>query len=104
MRVLHYLRDTKDKVLVLGGNSSVVLEGYVDAGFAGDLDSRFSTSGYVFYVFGGAVSWASKKQNSVATSAVEAEFMASSLAIKEANWLRFLLEEIGEPPVCQDLC
>jgi hypothetical protein len=98
MRVLHYLRDTKDKVLVLGGNSSVVLEGYVDADFAGDLDSRFSTSGYVFYVFGGAVSWASKKQNSVATSTVEAEFMASSLAIKEANWLRSFLEEIGEPP------
>jgi hypothetical protein len=98
MRVLHYLRDTKDKVLVLGGNSSVVLEGYVDADFAGDLDSRFSTSGYVFYVFGGAVSWTSKKQNSVATSTVEAEFMASSLAIKEANWLRSFLEEIGEPP------
>jgi transposase InsO family protein len=98
MRVLHYLRDTKDKVLVLGGNSSVVLEGYVDADFAGDLDSRFSTSGYVFYVCGGAVSWASKKQNSVATSTVEAEFMASSLAIKEANWLRSFLEEIGEPP------
>jgi hypothetical protein len=34
----------------------------------------------------------------VATSTVEAEFMASSLAIKEANWLRSFLEEIGEPP------
>jgi hypothetical protein len=63
-----------------------------------DLDARFSTSGYVFYVFGGAVSWTSKKQNSVATSTVEAEFMASSVAIKEANWLRSFLEEIGEPP------
>jgi hypothetical protein len=98
LRVLVYLRDTKEKVLVLGSNPDVELNGYVDADFAGDLDNRFSTSGYVFYVFGGAVSWASKKQSSVATSTVQAEFMAASLAIKEASWLRSFLEEIGCAP------
>jgi hypothetical protein len=86
IRVLHYLRETKERVLVLGRDPHVSLEGYVDADFAGDLDSRFSTSGYVFYVFGGAVSWSSKKQKSVATSTVEAEFMAASAAVKEAAW------------------
>jgi hypothetical protein len=98
MRVLVYLRDTKEKMLELGSNPNVELNGFVDADFAGDLDSRFSTSGYVFYVFGGAVSWASKKQSSVATSTVQAEFMAASLAIKEASWLRSFLEEIGCAP------
>ncbi len=77
------------------------MEGYVDADFAGDLDSRFSTSGFVFFVYGGAVAWSSKKQKSVATSTVEAEFMASSAAIKEAAWLKSFLEEIG---VCTMEC
>jgi hypothetical protein len=89
---------TRDKVLVLGGNPNGILEGYVDADFAGDLDHRNSTSGHVFFVFGGAVSWYSKKQSSVATSTVEAEFMASSQAVKEAAWLRGFLEELDEAP------
>jgi hypothetical protein len=84
-------------VLVLGGKGPV-LEGYVDADYAGDIDSRRSTSGFVLSVFGSAVVWGSKKQHSVATSTVEAEFMATSLAIKELNWLRGFLEEIGTPP------
>ena len=98
VRVLGYLRDTRDKVLVLGSNPEVELEGYVDADFAGDLDQRFSTSGFVFFVYGGAVAWSSKKQKSVATSTVEAEFMASSTAIKEAAWLKSFLEELGCAP------
>jgi len=97
LRVLRYLRSTREYVLVLGGKGPV-LEGYVDADYAGDIDSRRSTSGFVLSVFGSAVVWGSKKQHSVATSTVEAEFMATSLAIKELNWLRGFLEEIGTPP------
>lgn len=93
-----YLRDTREKVLVLGSNPDVELEGYVDADFAGDLDTRASTSGFVFFVYGGAVAWSSKKQNSVATSTVKAEFMAASAAIKEAAWLQSFLEELGCAP------
>jgi hypothetical protein len=44
------------------------------------------------------VVWGSKKQRAVATSTVEAEFMAASLAIKEANWFRGFLKEIGVAP------
>jgi hypothetical protein len=94
IRILHYLRNTREKVLVLGSNPEVELEGYVHGDFAGDLDSRFSTSGFVFFVYGGAVAWSSKKQKSVATSTVEAEFMASSAATKEAAWLKSFLEEL----------
>ena len=98
IRVLKYLYGSREKALVLGGNQDVILEGYVDADYAGDLDSRYSTSGHLFRVFGGTVSWASKKQKSVATSTVEAEFMASSQAIKEAAWLRGFLEELDVAP------
>ncbi|MBX9691947.1 MAG: hypothetical protein K2Z81_06150, partial [Cyanobacteria bacterium] len=47
LRVLRYLKDTRHFALRLGGNS-VPLEGYVDADFAGDLDNRASTTGFVF--------------------------------------------------------
>ena len=59
---------------------------FVDAGWAGDLDQRRSTSGYVFNLFGGAVSWMSKKQFVVALSTTEAEYMTTTHASKEAVW------------------
>jgi hypothetical protein len=97
IRVLKYLKSTRELVLVLGGKDTE-LEGFVDADYGGDQDHRFSTTGFVLTVFGGAVVWGSKKQSAVATSTVEAEFMAASTAVKEANWLRGFLEEIGVTP------
>jgi hypothetical protein len=97
IRVLKYLKGTRDLVLILGGKETE-LEGYVDADYGGDQDHRFSTTGFVLTVFGGAVVWGSKKQSAVATSTVEAEFMAASAVVKEANWLRGFLEEIGVLP------
>ena len=63
------------------------IRGFVDADWAGDLDQRRSTSGYVFNLFGDAVSWMSKKQSIVALSTTEAEYMAATHASKEAFWL-----------------
>ncbi len=75
---------------VLGSNPEGDLEGYVDADadFAGDLDQKISITGFVVFVYGNAGAWFSKKQKSVATSTVEAKFMASSRAIKEDSWLK----------------
>jgi len=61
--------------------------GFVDADWAGDLDQRRSTSGYVFNLFGGAVSWMSKKKSVVALSTVEAEYMLATHASKKEFWL-----------------
>jgi hypothetical protein len=49
--------------------------GYADAGLGGDLDTRRSTTGYVFKVFGGVVAWKSKRQSTVALSTMEAEYV-----------------------------
>jgi hypothetical protein len=73
--------------------SDVSLQGFVDANFAGDLNGRKSITRVVFLVYGGAVSWGSKKQGDVTTSTVEAEYMAAIATIKEAVWLRGLLAE-----------
>ncbi len=78
-----------------GGKGTSELVGYVDSDFAGDQDSRKSTTGYVFLLSGIAVSWGSKKQQPVATSTVETEYIAASQAIKEGIWLGSLLSELG---------
>ena len=59
------------------------------------LGRRRSTSGNVFLLGGGAITWSSRKQSSVALSTVEAEYMALSVATQEAVWLRHLQEELG---------
>ena len=57
--VLRYLRGTRDHCIVFDGSEGSVC-GYVDADYAGDLDKRRSTTGYVFTLGGGAISWMSK--------------------------------------------
>ena len=71
------------------------IRGFVDANWAGDLDQRRSTSGYVFILFGGVVSLMSKKQSAVALSTTEAEYMATTHASKEAVWLQRLCSSMG---------
>ena len=70
--------------------------GYSDADWAGDIESRRSTSGYAFMMSGGCISWRSKKQRTVALSSTEAEYMALSEATQEAVWLKVFLCELGE--------
>ena len=67
----------------------------MDSDFAGDVDKRKSTTGYVFALAGAAVSWVSKLQTIVALSTTEAEYMAATQACKEAIWIQRLLEELG---------
>ena len=74
--ILRYLRGATTYGLfceVQGNN----LHGYCDADYAGDHDSSKSTSGYVFLEAGGAVSWRSKKQATIATSTTEAKYISS---------------------------
>ncbi|GJY11344.1 retrovirus-related pol polyprotein from transposon TNT 1-94 [Tanacetum coccineum] len=69
--------------------------GYVDSNYVGDLEGSKSTTGYVFTLSGGTVSWVSKLQSVVAMSTTEAEYVAAAQASKEAVWLKMLLEELG---------
>eukprot|EP00253_Pinus_taeda_P016451 PITA_16451 len=93
-RVFKYLRGTSDYGLCYQGRSGLdrILDiyGFVDADWAGDLDQRRSTSGYVFNIFGATVSWMSKKQFVMALSTTKAEYMATTHASKEAVWLQRL--------------
>ena len=87
-RILRYLKNLGLKYEKL---ESSTLVGYSDADWAGDLDDRHSTSGNLFLLAGGPVSWLSKKQSTVALSTADAEYMSLSGATQEAVWLRRLL-------------
>jgi hypothetical protein len=65
----------------------VDIHGFVDADSAGDLDRRRSTSGYVFNLFGGGISWMSKRHVVVSLSTTKDEYMVATHASKEAIWL-----------------
>nr|GEU68422.1 zinc finger, CCHC-type [Tanacetum cinerariifolium] len=71
-----------------------VLEGYIDASWINNTEDNSSTSGWVFLLGGGAISWASKKQICITGSTMESKFMALAAAGKEAEWLKNLLFEI----------
>ena len=67
----------------------------MDANWAGDLDTRRSTTGYVFFLNGSVISWNSKRQPTVATSSTEVDYMSLYSATQEAIWLRGLLTDLN---------
>lgn len=87
-RVLRYLQRTKHHMLTYRRSDRLEIVGYTDSDFAGCQDSMKSTAGYIFMLAGGAVSWKSAKQSLVASSTMEAEFIACFLASNQAMWLR----------------
>jgi hypothetical protein len=95
-RIIRYLKGTKAFKLHLGGKD-IILKGYSDANWGNDINTRKSTSGYVFYLGDGVISWSSKRQPTVALSSTEAEYMAITHATKEAIWSRAFLKELGFP-------
>ena len=97
-RVLRYIKGTINYGLVFDGKSTrCSLIGYSDADWARYwVDTRKSTSGYVFQISGSTVSWSSKRQSCVARTSTEAEYVALSHATQEVVWLRRLLNDIGE--------
>ena len=92
--IVRYLAGTTD-LGIRYQRSDTQLHGYCDADFAADLDTRRSTSAYVFIWHGGAISWGSLTQKTVAASTVEAEFMAISAAVKEALWMQKLMRSLS---------
>ena len=101
-RVLRYVKGTKNYGITyhaqstrhVGPLDSNLVYGFSDAAFANADDNR-SISGYVFLSNGGAITWGSRKQTSIALSSTEAEYVALSEASREAMWLRHLYGELG---------
>lgn len=92
--IFKYLKGTINYGLLYFNSKKLRLTGYSDADHAGDIETRRSTTGYVFFLGDGTISWSSERQKSVSISTMEAEYMAASEATKELVWLKRLLNEL----------
>jgi len=95
--VIGYIKGTLDYGIMYKAGGELNPVEYVDSDFAGCCNTRQSTEGAIFLVAGGPVSWESKRQDTVALSTVEAEYMAFSYATTQALWISKYFSEVGLP-------
>ena len=94
--VFNYLSKTVNLGIIYTKDSNNnYISGYCDADYAGDIASAKSTSGYIFYIANGPITWKSKLQTIIAQSTTEAEYIAINIAAKEAVYIKSLLKELG---------
>lgn len=94
-QILKYLRSSASIGITYGGKDCDGLIGYTDSDFASDRTERLSVLGNVFMLANGPVSWMSKKQKSVATSTMDAEYMAMCSAAKQSQWIALAMRDMG---------
>ena len=100
-RVKCILRNIKGEIsysLVLGDNNdknNIIITEYCDADWTSCLKYRKLTSQFIFNLGSSCISCASRKQQTVALSTVEAEYMAAACAIQELLWLKSILKELN---------
>ena len=95
-RVLRYIQGTMELGIKFWKNTEIKLIGFCDSDWGGCADDMKSTSGFAFSLGSGVFSWCSKKQQTVAQSSAEAEYVSASLATSHAIWLKRILEDMGE--------
>jgi hypothetical protein len=95
--VMKYLRSTIKQKLHYGPGKAHEehIAGYTDADWASDKSDRKSISGGVVMFYGGPISWSSKKQNSVATSSAESEYISMATNVKQGQWMGQVLRDMS---------
>ncbi|RVW41600.1 Retrovirus-related Pol polyprotein from transposon RE2 [Vitis vinifera] len=93
-RVLRYVKGTLDLGIKFEKKDKLVLHGFVDSSWAGSCDDMRSTSGYLFSLGSGCFCWSSKKQEIIAQSTAEAEYVSVAAAVNQALWLRKLMTDL----------
>ena len=93
-RVLRYIKGTSDYGLVYESDTDCRLMGYCDSDYAGDLDDRKSTSGYIFLYGSKPIAWNCRKQKVIALSSCEAEYISSTLVVCQGIWIRRFIHEL----------
>ncbi|KAK3008223.1 hypothetical protein RJ639_015041 [Escallonia herrerae] len=95
--ILRYVKGTLDYGIIYKKGGDCKLVGFCDADYAGDHDTQRSTTGYIFTLGSGIVSWCSKRQPTVSLSTTEAEYRAAAMAAQESTWILQLLEDLHQP-------
>ncbi|XP_048493415.1 secreted RxLR effector protein 161-like [Beta vulgaris subsp. vulgaris] len=94
-RILRYLKGSDDLCLLYARSDVFDLISYSDADYACDLVNRKSTSGIIQYLGSRLVSWSSKKQNIVALSTAEAEYVAAAACYSQVLWIKQQVRDFG---------
>lgn len=95
-RVLRYVSGNSTLGIFYPETSNTGMQAYSDADWAGCLETRHSTSGFIISVNGAPVSWKSTKQSIVALSSAESEFVSLATASRELSWLRRIYAELSQ--------
>ncbi len=94
LHVVGYIRNTIDYGLTYSRDADLTPLAYVDADYGGCRNTRRSTLGFVFTMAGGAVTWSSKRQATVALSTVEAKYVVMSRCVQQMVWMQTWLDEV----------
>lgn len=96
-RMFRYIKGTvNDGIQYNSKAEKYLIEAYCDSDYAGDPESRKSTTGYIIFYAGGPIGWSSRKQSTVALSTTEAEYIAAAECCKELLYLKTLIEELTD--------
>ena len=98
-RILRYLKGTTSYGFHITQGTSFALHGFTDADWAGSIDDRKSTGGYLVFFGQTPISWKSGKQHTVARSSTEAEYKALADGTAEVIWLQYLLTDLQVPSI-----
>ena len=93
-RILRYVKGTSDFGILYEKGVSCKVVGFCDANYAGDISTRRSTTGYVFNLGSGAISWCSERQPTVSLSTTKAKYKAAAMAAQECDWLMQLMSNL----------
>ena len=93
--ICRYLRGTSKYCLTYDGTSGQGLIACTDSDWASDSNNRWSQTGYFLKLAGGAISWMSHAQKTVALSSTEAEYMALSDCSRQVVWMHTLMGELS---------
>jgi hypothetical protein len=93
--IVRYLAGTKSLCIKYDGASTTGFVAYSDTDWAGDHETRRSTSGYAIFLGDGIVSWLSRRQRKITLSSTEAEYVGMTKVAKQLSWIRNLLSELN---------
>jgi hypothetical protein len=95
LHIVCYVNTNLNSKIGYDGKQEEGFIAYADADWASDHISRKSVTGYIIKLAGGAVSWVSRKQKTVALSSTEAEYMCSSDTTRQIVWIESLFKELN---------